>query len=607
MSNDSQSAAWQHGVVGLSRTVIGATIVLALYWARPVLIPIALATLLTFLLNPLVRRLQLLGLGRLGAVVVAVSVAGFGLTLLGVTGSRQVSGMISQLPENTAKIVAKVKALKSWASGPTAHRFEQMVEEISRELQLTAETPPASADEDSGRNVDRIVVTSNPFDWTMVTGHLGSAVEMIATLAFALVLLVFFLLEREGLRDRIVLLAGKSKLTLTSKALEDATTRVSRYIAMVAIVNGGFGLLLTVGLLALGVPYALLWGCVAATFRFIPYVGPWIGAVFPITMSLATSEGWWQPLAVFGFVLILELATNNIVEPLAFGRTTGVAPTALLISAAFWLYLWGPIGLILSAPFAVSLVVIGKNIPQLAFFNILLGDEPALSDSLGFYQRLLVQNEHAAKSIVRQRLQEVGTEPLFDDLILPALNSVKRDIRRGHLSEDESGHVLTVLGDAISDTRVCPLPGSDTAAPDRQNASASMDNPNRLKLVVCTAEGEPDRAALEMLQDLLDCQRWDVELVARETLTSELALRVAKDPPAAICIAALQPGSIAHARYLCKKLRIADADVPIVIGRWGRRTVPTADRERLMEVGANAVTTSFADTRRWLDSRSTLA
>ena len=157
--------------------------------------------------------------------------------------------------------------------------------------------------------------------------------EVLASLAFALVLLVFFLMGREDLRDRIVLLAGRARLAVTSKALEEVTERVSRYIVTVALVNGGFGIILTLGLMLLGMPYALLWGFVAAVLRFIPYIGPWIGAVFPIMMSLATSEGWWQPLEVFGYVLVLELLTNNIIEPLLFGHSTGVSPTALLISA----------------------------------------------------------------------------------------------------------------------------------------------------------------------------------------------------------------------------------------------------------------------------------
>lgn len=604
MTTESQLSAWQQSIIALSRTVIGISIVLALDWGRPVLIPVALATLLTFLLNPLVRRLQSWGLGRVSAVVVAVTLAGSGLGLIGVTGSRQVTNMLAQLPENTAKIVAKVKALKALISGPTAHRFEQMIEEISRELQLPAEIEPDSADAtNSHPPIDRVVVESETFSWQTVSGHIGSAVEIMATLAFAMVLLVFFLMDREGLRDRVVMLAGKSRLTLTSKALEDATTRVSRYIEMVAIVNGGFGLLLTVGLFALGGSYALLWGCLAAVLRFIPYIGPWAGAIFPISMSLAMSEGWWQPLAVFGFVVVLELATNNIIEPLAFGRTTGVAPTALLISAAFWLFIWGPIGLILSAPFAVSLVVIGKNIPQLGFLYVLLGDKPALSDDVGFYQRLLVNDQQSAAEIIAEHLKTANSEELFDDLVIPAMKFAKRDVRRGHLAEEESEQILAVLRASLSDTDVHRRNVTDSAPLESDEPESKCLPSAPLVLLACSAEGDIDRVALELLRELVDPRQWKIEIVPPETLTSELAAHVTNDPPAAICVSALPPGGIPQVRYLCKKLRSADGDVPIVVGRWGLQSLSSTDRDRLMEVGVNAVTLSLAETRKWLSSR----
>eukprot|EP00475_Leptophrys_vorax_P020900 TRINITY_DN28658_c1_g1_i4.p1 TRINITY_DN28658_c1_g1~~TRINITY_DN28658_c1_g1_i4.p1 ORF type:complete len:266 (+),score=9.34 TRINITY_DN28658_c1_g1_i4:433-1230(+) len=253
--------------------------------------PIALAILLTFLLNPVVRRIQAFGLGRVVSVILAVSFAGLLLGIVGITGSRQVSGMLATLPENTNKIIEKMKSVKALSSGPTAQSFEHMIQQISRELQVApgrgnvprqAEEPADATDVDKDNKTREVVVASEPVDWQMVTGPLGSVLEGVAMLAFAGVLLVFFLMDREGLRDRIVLLAGKTRLTVTSKALEDATNRVSRYIGMVAIVNGGFGLLMTLGLLVLGVPYPVLWGCLAALLRFIPYLGPWIGAIFPV-------------------------------------------------------------------------------------------------------------------------------------------------------------------------------------------------------------------------------------------------------------------------------------------------------------------------------------
>jgi hypothetical protein len=452
---------------------------------------------------------------------------------------------------------------------------------------------------DAQKEVRQIVVASEPVDWHMLTGPLGSAIEGMAMLAFAGVLLVFFLLDREGLRDRIVLLAGKTRLTLTSKALEDATNRVSRYIGMVAVVNGGFGFLMAAGLFFLGVPYAVLWGCLGALLRFVPYLGPWIAAVFPIVMSLAMSDGWGQPISVFAFLLVLELVTNNIVEPLTFGHTTGVSPTALLISAAFWLFLWGPVGLILSAPFAVTLVVIGKNIPQLRFLYVLLADQPALSDDDGFYQRLLLGDRHQASLLLTSRLRESDPEHVFDQLVMPALMNAKRDQKNGQLDDDEADALLKLLSDLL-----------DTVDPSTTRAVASgggeREEPatrQRLCLLGYAVDGDLDRIALKMLQKLLDPDRWDVEVIPDGTLISEVVAGVAVDPPAVICITSIPPGGIMQARYLCKKLRAVAPDLPLVVGRWGQRRVNQPDRVRLIEAGANYLATTLVETRKWLDAR----
>jgi predicted PurR-regulated permease PerM len=601
-------ASLQEPVVAASRLFIAVVIVLALVWGRPVLMPIALAILLTFLLNPIVRFLQKVGIGRLPSVILAVTTVGIAVTSIGFIGSRQISMLLGELPANTAKIRTKVKALKAVVSGPTVVAFEDMIEEIGREFQVTQANAadPASETEtepESSPTVIRAVVPNPNSErpWNLLTGYLGSAFEAMAMFAFALVLLVFFLLEREGLRDRVVLLAGRTRLTLTSKALEDATNRVSRYILMVAIVNGSFGLTLTVGLFLLGLQYAILWGCLAALLRFIPYIGPWVGAVFPIAMSLALSEGWWQPIGVFLFVLAVELVVNNVVEPVVFGRTIGVAPAALLISAACWLYLWGPVGLILSAPFAVCLVVIGKNIPQLQFLNVLLGDEPALSTDVGFYQRLLEKNQQQATAMVAREMSSADSSEVQDKLLIPALNFARRDLHRGHISDEECSGLLGVLHQAFVTAKQQQVPATSSQKPE---SSSSVNRPEgrQLTLQGCAADGDVDRAAILMLRENIDPGMWKIDCVPEGMLTSEVIERIVKQAPAVICISSLPPGNIAHARYLCKRLRAAAPDTPIVVGRWGERRIRTLDHERLLEAGATVVLTSIQETRKWLSS-----
>ncbi len=285
---------WQRAIILLTGTVVALVTVLALQWGRPVLVPVALATLLTFLLNPIVKRLQRIGLQRLPAVIIAVTAVAMTVMTVGWVVSRQVGAMLDELPRNTANLVSKARAVRQLGSNRFISQFSQMVEEIDRELHSHTEsstTPDAEAPPATSTASPPVVVRNEPTSWPDISSYLSSAMEVFVTLAFALVLLVFFLLSREDLRDRVVMLAGKAHLALTSKALEEVTDRISRYIVMVALVNGGFGLVLTGGLLALQVPYALLWGLLAAALRFIPYIGPWLGAIFPIVMSLAVSDG----------------------------------------------------------------------------------------------------------------------------------------------------------------------------------------------------------------------------------------------------------------------------------------------------------------------------
>lgn len=608
---------WQRAITVLSSTVVGFLMILALQWGRPVLIPIALAVLLTFLMNPLVKALHHRGLSRVVSVMIAVSAAGIVVMCLGWFVSKQVTGMLSEMPQYTEKIKTKVKMLKNLATGPTRDRIGHMIEEISDEIYPTPAESHSSSNQSSQDSKhpdvaqEPIVVRQELTGWGHLTGYVGSAVEILGILALSLVLLVFFLIEREDLRDRIVLLAGRAKLALTSKALEDITDRISRYIGMVALINGSFGLVLTIGLFFLGVPYALLWGFIAATLRFIPYLGPWMGAAFPITMSLAMSDGWWQPLGVFVFVAVVELFTNNVVEPLLFGHTIGVSPTALLVSAATWLYLWGPVGLVLSAPFAVCLVVLGKNIPQLSFLYLLLCEKPALDADYSFYQRLMLGDSLEAAAMALRRIKESGPERVYDEMLVPVLNFTRRDVERRYLSLDDQRQVLegmqvslTKITEALTalsteDNELCRLRSNLEGDP----AHDCERNAQRARILSCPATDETDQIVLQMLSQFLDPMHWDVEQVALETLTSELQEKIRQSPPDIVIIVSVPPGGLAHCRYLCKRLRNASSDVPILVVRCGQKRFAKRDREQLERAGASFVTWSLLESRDLLKSR----
>ena len=607
--------SWQNAIIILSGTVVSLIIVIGLYWGRPVLVPIALAILLTFLLNPIINKLQQRGLGRIPAVMLGVSAAGLVMLLIGGLVARQVTILVAELPQNTANIKAKVKTLRQFGSSPMAAQFEKMAEEISEATTLPSaeQTTPQGEIKDLSL-LDKavasgpVIVRTESTPWLGLTGYLSSAFEVLATLAFSLILLVVFLIGRDDLRDRVVVLAGRARVATTSKALEDVTERIGRYLLMVAMLNGGFGILLGLGLFVLQVPYAFLWGFLAGSLRFIPYIGPWIGAIGPIAIAMATSEGWFQPIAVFGLVLVLELVGNNIVEPWAFGNSTGVSSTALIISAAFWGYLWGPIGLVMSAPIAVCLMVIGRNIPQLAFLNLLLGSEPALRSDMGIYQRFMLGDEQEATRLILLRLKDAPTGEVFDEMLIPTLSFAKRDFLRNQLSEEDCKLVLAGVHNSLGHTEKFLQTIEQRKEDELKLATAEVDAPvpvqvRRVTMLVCPGADASDSAALTMLRQSLNSIQWEIEQTAVETLTSELAARIAIDPPAILCIAALPPRGLAHARYLCKRLRDSSSELQIVVGRWGQKRNCKLEREQLEQAGATFVTTSLAETIQLLNSR----
>ena len=607
--------SWQNAIIILSGTVVSLTIVIALQWGRPVLVPIALAILLTFLLNPVVKTLQQRGFGRMPAVMLGVSAVGLAMLLIGSLVVRQLTILVAEMPQNTANIKAKVQTLRQFGSSRMATQFEEMAAEISEATNVPAAEESTETVAAGDRTPSEKAVDSSPVDvptqsipWLGLTGYLSSAVEVLATLAFSLILLIVFLIARDDLRDRVVVLAGRARVAVTSKALEDVTERISRYLLMVALLNGSYAVMLGIGLFALQVPYAFLWGFLAGALRFIPYIGPWIGAIGPIGMSLATTPGWVQPMSAFAFVLVLELVSNNILEPLVFGRSTGVSSTALIISAAFWGYLWGPIGLVMSAPIAVCLMVIGKNIPQLAFLNLLLGNEPALRSDMGIYQRMMLGDDQEATRLILLRLKDSPAGEVFDELLIPTLSHAKRDFLRDQLSEEDRTLVLGGVLNTLAQTEKYFQAIAQSKTDELNKAAGEADTQipievSRISILACPAADASDSAALRMLQQSLDSAQWDFEQTAVETLTSELVARIIIKPPAILYIAAFPPRGLTHARYLCKRLREASPELQIVVGRWGQTRNSKLEQEQLEEAGANFVTTSLVATIQLLNSR----
>jgi predicted PurR-regulated permease PerM len=587
---------------------LGVLIVAVLYFAQAIFIPLSLAVFLTFLMAPVVDRLER-WVGRPVAVVSAVLTATGLLAGVGWIVTHQVSGLVQTLrsdPKYTRNIDEKVEFARRQVHGLT-HLMRQAEDTVQGTRNDGDQGPehkfqPANLRQAAVPPASTSIAPITPTWLSELPGSLGKVLEGLGQTALVVVLVVFMLLRREDLRNRVIRLIGHGRLTVTTLALDDAASRISRFLVAQLTVNSCYGLVFAAGLWLLDVPYAFLWGFLSAVMRYVPYVGIWFAVLPPVALSLAASPGWTMPLWVIGLVAALEIVTANFAEPMLFGKSIGVSEVALLVSAAFWAWLWGPIGLILSAPLTVCLVVLGKHVPHLEFFDVLLGDAPALPARLTFYQRLLARDQDEAATVIESYARTEPVETVYDEFLIPALVSTKRYRDHQDLSEADESFILAAVGETAEQ-----LADGILAAVSPPTAN---DGP-RVEVLGCPGRDATDEVALRVFRDLLDSGRWDLEVLPVAALAAELLDRVDQARPAAVVIAALPPGGLAHARYLCKRLRQRFSDLKISVGLWGLEGDSSRARELLATAGADRVATTLLETRahlnEWLPVFSTAA
>jgi len=409
-------------------------------------------------------------------------------------------------------------------------------------------------------------------------------------------MVIFMLLERRDLRDRLIGLFGHRQLVITTKAFDEAATRVSRQLLMQSLVNLLYGIAAGAGLYLLDVPYPLVWAVLAAVLRFIPYVGPVLGAGAPILVSLAAAEGWAGPLYVVSLFVVLELFTNLVLETVLYAGAAGVSPVALLASVAFWTWLWGPLGLVLATPLTVCLVVLGKHVPGLEFLGTLLADTPALAPEYGYYQRLLARDQSEAADLIERYIKTESPRSVYDALLLPALNYAERDRLEQRLSPDEETAVIDVTRELLSDAaesirRLHPEP---PALPD----GPPLPGPREpLRVLGYATNGVADELALAMLAHLLDDLPVDVEMTGTRLPASELLSLVHAQGFSVVCLADLPPSPSSKTGYLVKRLRAALPELRILVGRWAPSALADESTQVLREAGANHVASTLAETR----------
>jgi predicted PurR-regulated permease PerM len=563
--------------------------VATLYIARIVLIPVALAILFAFLLTPPVAALERIRSPRTASalLVVLLSVAAIGA--VGWTVAKQLVSVTEELPNYTTNLRTKIASLHNSRSNELA-KASDTVKELQRELAEGAAATPATPLNPLARQQStpqtkkagsgntpssekpllvQLVPVSNPFE---------SVPRLLTFLGTALIVVVFtffMLLQREDLRNRFIRLVGSGRLNVMTQALDEASHRVSRYLLLQTLVNMSYGAIIGVALYFIGIPNALLWGAIAGTLRFLPYIGPPIGALFPILLSLAVFQGWSRPLMTAGVFLCLEIVVSNFVEPVLYGAHTGVSSIGILFAALFWTTLWGPIGLLLSTPLTVCLVVMGRYIPHLAFLQIMLGDEPVLTPDARFYQRLLAMDQEEARRILDQDLKEKQLIEIYDSVLIPALSLVEQDRHRDMLDEATEKFIFQSTKELLEEQseRASPEAGQTANGGPESEELASIPAPPGpsappRKIVCVPARDEADEIIDIMLMQFLQQAGYSAQYIGVDTF-SEILDKTSLEKPDIVCISALPPFALAHARTLYRKLRESMPRVTIVLGLWG--------------------------------------
>lgn len=565
-------------------------IVASLYWARAVLMPVALAILLTFLLSPCDSALQRLGLGRVVSVTLLAVLTFSVIGVIGWVVSVEVKEFANDLPgyqDNIKKRVEDLQVGKGTALDKALTTFEHLIGDAN------PNAPPAErVSKPVMVTVDGGLFSSGVWQWIL------PLLESVFHILLVVMLVIFMLLERYELRNRVIRLLGYGRLSLTTTALDEAGHRVSRYLLTQAIINGGMGLVIGVGLFLLGVPYALLWGALIVILRFVPYIGIWIAALLPFAVSLATSSNWWQPLSVLGMFAVFETVAAMVIEPMLFSQSAGTSKLAMLIAIAFWIWLWGPVGLLLATPLTACLAVVAKYVPQLEFIAVLFGDQPMMQASVTYYQHLLALDQDEAEAVVEEQLRTHAVEHVFDEVLVPALHYAKRDSRLGILTDYEQKYVYKSTREIVERIGLpSAYPPSPTDAPAIGVSDTATVSIAKVRILAWPAHDEGDAVALLMLQQLLDATRYEMEISVGGQRLSEILQEVGQKSPELVCVGLIPPGGLSASRHLSKLLHGRLPGLNIVVGYWGLPEKVLNDREILLAAGATHCAATLIETR----------
>lgn len=585
----------------LGMVFIGLAIVVVLYFGREVLVPIALAVLLSFALAPIVSLLRRCRLPNIAAVSIAVVAAFLVIFGIGAIMARQVTQLAENLPKYQVTIAEKIESLRGMAGhsgvvGQISNTLENLRQDISKPVTGTKGTPASTgtaAGTPEPKPIPVEIQQPAPKPLEIVQNILSSLMAPLATTGIVVIFAIFILLYRQDLRDRFIRLAGSRDLRRTTEAMDDATQRLSRYFLIQTAINASFGIIIGTGLWIIGVPNPILWGIFAALMRFVPYIGAFIAAIFPCALAVAVDPGWSMLLWTVALFLIVEPVMGQVVEPLLYGHNTGLSPVAVVVAATFWTWLWGPIGLLLSTPLTVCLVVLGRHVERLEFLEIILGDKPALTPEENFYQRMLAGDPHEAADQAEQLLKERSLSAYYDEVAIRGLALAQADVAHGSLEVERLAQIRDTAYEVVDD-----LSDHDDEGPATKAESTSDESEQSLPVegtllvpdvpapvakeddllpawrggtpVLCIGGRSPlDEAAASMLAQLLEKHGIGARCEPREMLATGNIFRLDTSGVAMVCLSHLDASKPAEVRYLVRRLRRKLPKAMILTGFWG--------------------------------------
>ena len=556
-------------IVTVAATLVAAAVIIAaLYYGQVILIPLAFAFLIGFALNPPVMWLRRRGVPKVLAIIVVMTVVLLFLACLVLVLGGQLRSLAEQLPTYQSTIHGKLTDLKAQFKAPGL--FEGALNAIASLQKEVADV--------QGTPAQRVEIVPAPGTQLQVAlVWLGAALEPLATAGIVLVFVVLALLDRSDLRDRLLRILG-GNLHRSTDAIEDAGRRISRYLLMQVVVNTSFAVPLSLGLWLIGVPGALLWGVVAAVLRFVPYVGALVSAVFPLALAFAVDPGWHMVLWTLALIAGLELVSNNIVEPMLYGTSTGLSAISLIAAATFWTALWGPVGLILSTPLTVCLLVLGKTLPQLQFLDTLLGSVPALSPGTRIYQRLLANDVEEAIEIAEGEIDTLSIVPFYDTVGIAVLR----------LASDDYGRQAT------ASHRLRVAEGMDALLDELREAHPATDAGGATKVVCIGGKWEIDAIAAEMLAHALGLEGIPAQTRRVIHVTAGAVARLDLDDTPVVCLNYFSSEPKSAARQFCRRLRQRWPDLKIIVVFWAVPPEALAG-DMQADLGAQEVATSIQE------------